>query len=116
MQNHMDGAAEKLTHVITWQLQDLRNRLLEKHPQTFWVAAKSQGKGETESFHYVSVEHTRKPNARNFDALIESGIITVDYLMSQRGEKRVRDHGYLFKMHASNFSALFPPADVYDLI
>lgn len=114
-QNHKDFETEKSTHVVTWQLQDLRNRLLEKHPQTFWVAANSRGKGEHESFHYVSVEHTSKPNVRNFDALIESGIISVDYLMSQKGEQRVRDHGYLFKMHASNFSALFPPSNVYDL-
>ena len=78
-----------------------------------WVGAKARGRKETEQFHYVRVEHTKLPNVRNFDALIEGGIISVDYLMSQKGPNRVRDHGYLFKISPSDFSALFPPSDIH---
>lgn len=61
------------------------------------------------------VEHTKRPKVRNFDALLEGGLITVDYLMSQKGENKVRDHGYLFKMHPSDFDALFPPSKFHVL-
>lgn len=114
-QNYVDREMGSKRHVTSWQMEKLRSRLREKHPQTFWVGAKVQGRGASEAFHYVQVEHTMQPKVRNFDALIEGGIISVDYLMSQKGPERVRDHGYLFKMHASDFPALFPPSKVYCL-
>lgn len=105
------SAGSETRHVTTWEMDKLRTRLREKHPQTFWVGAKTRGKGVDEEFHYLQVEHTRQPKVRNFDALIEAGVISVDYLMSQKGPQRVRDHGYLFKMHAADFPALFPPSE-----
>jgi hypothetical protein len=112
-QNHQDPETAVSRHVTTWEMEKLRKRLKEKHPQTFWVGAKARGRGADEEFHYVQVEHTRQPKVRNFDALIEGGVISVDYLMSQKGPQRVRDHGYLFKMHAADFPALFPPSETY---
>jgi hypothetical protein len=114
-QNHQDPDTAVTRHVTTWEMENLRSRLKEKHPQTFWVGARCRGKGTTEEFHYVQVEHTRQPKVRNFDALIEWGVISVDYLMSQKGQQRVRDHGYLFKMHAADFPALFPPSETHVL-
>lgn len=115
-QSHLEAGVtdrEKGKHVATWELETLRTRLSEKHPQTFWVGAKVQGRGADEHFHYVQVQHTRQPKVRNFDALLEGGLISIDYLMSQKGEKSVRDHGYLFKMHPRDFDALFPPSSVH---
>lgn len=114
-QSHQDAESQAVKHVTTWEMDTLRGRLSEKHPQTFWVSAKVRGRGADEQFHYVQVEHTKQPKVRNFDALIEGGVISVDYLMSQKGEKRVRDHGYLFKMNPSDFSALFPPPETHIL-
>jgi len=115
-QNHCDAATSVTQHVTTWEMDKLRARLSEKHPQTFWVSANVRGTGATEEFHYIQVEHTKRPKVRNFDALIEGGIISVDYLMSQKGPNRVRDHGYLFKMNPSDFGALFPPSEVHLLV
>lgn len=112
-QNHYDAESEVTRHVTTWEMDNLRSRLRQKHPQTFWVGAKTRGRGPDEEFHYIQVEHTKQPKIRNFDALIEGGIISVDYLMSQKGPERVRDHGYLFKMNPSDFEALFPPSEVH---
>jgi len=114
-QNHVDSETRSSRHVTTWEMQKLRERLAEKHPQTFWVGAKCRGKKEDEEFHYVHVEHTRSPRIRNFDALLEAGVISVDYLMSQKSSGKVRDHGYLFKINPTDFPALFPPAMKYDL-
>ncbi|MCV0381744.1 MvaI/BcnI family restriction endonuclease [Nitratireductor sp.] len=114
-QNHVDRETLAKRHVTTWEMQTLRQRLTEKHPQTFWVGAKCRGTKHEEEFHYVQVEHTRTPRVRNFDALLEAGLVSVDYLMSQRtpGREVVRDHGYLFKMHAHDFDALFPASEVH---
>ena len=115
-QDHVRTEEERRSHVVTWPLEVLRGRLREKHPQTFWVGARCRGKGSDEHFHYMQVEHTRAPNLRNFQALLESGLISVDYLMSQRGEKQlVRDHGYLFKIKQKDFPALFPPSSLHVL-
>ena len=114
-QNYQDPDTAATRHVTTWEMEKLRNRLKEKHPQTFWVSARCRGKGASEEFHYVQVEHTRQPKVRNFDALLEGGVISVDYLMSQKGHQRVRDHGYLFKMHSADFPALFPPSETHVL-
>lgn len=117
-QNHVDVIKDVKRHVVTWEMEHLRKRLAEKHPQTFWVGAQCRGRGAGEEFHYIQVEHTRAPKVRNFDALLEGGLISVDYLMSQKEptKQTVRDHGYLFKIHPSDFDALFPPADVHLLV
>lgn len=114
-QTHLPKGEEKSKHVVTWEMEKLRERLAEKHPQTFWVGARCRGGREAEEFHYIQVQHTRKPKVRNLDALLEGGLVSVDYLMSQKtpGKKTVRDHGYLFKIHPNNFDALFPPSDVH---
>lgn len=115
-QDHVKTIEGTRSHIATWPLEVLRGRLREKHPQTFWVGAQCSGRGIDEHFHYTQVEHTRAPSIRNFQALLESGVISVDYLMSQRGEKElVRDHGYLFKIKQKDFPALFPPSKIHYL-
>lgn len=114
-QNYCDPETGSVRHDATWPMDTLRMRLREKHPQTFWVSAKCRGKGADEEFHYVQVEHTKQPSIRNFDALIEAGVISLDYTLSQKGPMRARDHGYLFKIHPSDFPALFPPSEVHVL-
>jgi hypothetical protein len=47
-------------------------------------------------------------------ALVEAGVITVDYALHQQGT-RARDHGYLFKIDPANLGALFPPPDIHVL-
>jgi len=117
-QNHVDKVTQATKHVTTWEMDTLRKRLSEKHPQTFWVGAKCRGKREAEEFHYVQIEHTRSPKVRNFDALLEGGQISVDYLMSQKDphKQTVRDHGYLFKINPRDFDALFPPSELHVLV
>jgi len=113
-QDHMEKGTDKRKHLVTWELETLRTRLSEKHQQTFWVGARVRGGGEAEEFHYVEVRHTRGPKVRNFDALLEGGVISVDYTLSQKdGRRLARDHGYLFKINPRDFDALFPPAQIH---
>lgn len=102
--------------VASWDLETLRSRLVEKHSHTFWVGALARGSKADEQFHYVRAEYTRAPSVRNFEALVEAGILTVDYLIKQKGNQQAATHkGFPFKIAPKNMPALFPPAKVYDL-
>ncbi len=95
-------------YVVQWSLQVLRERLLEKHRETFWVKASSQIENGVESFRYDSVIHTKKPTASLLGYLFDSRIVTMDYTMHFKENKKVRDHGYIFKIKPKNVSMLFP--------
>lgn len=93
--------------VLVWDLEKLHSRLLEKHAETFWVEAEAKMIDGLEHFRYYSVTHTRRPLPANFDALIETGTISVDLTLKEL-PSRIRDHGYLFKLPPAQLSALFP--------
>lgn len=102
-------------HDTTWVLQDLREALLKKHKETFWVKARHNDDRGAEEFHYVEVEHTANPYIEKLETLIETGLITLDYAMHVKPAGGIRDHGYLFKLHQNSKSALFPNPTKYDL-
>lgn len=113
-QVHVDQGTGRVEHDVTWEFPVLKQDLASKHKETFWVHAACRGKGEEEEFHYVEVQHTSGPMVGNLPALVEAGVISVDYALHVKGN-RARDHGYLFKIHPSNLGALFPPAVVHAL-
>ena len=101
--------------VTSWDMQTLRNRLLEKHPATFWVKASVEIHDDWEYFRYDHIKYTRNPNVSLFSSLIADGIVSVDFLMHYRPDGIVRDHGFPFKMMPNNIDILFPEAIEYDL-
>lgn len=113
-QIYIDPLQERIEHDVTWELPVLKKDLAAKHRETFWVRAMCRGNGVDEEFHYVEVQRTRAPMAANLPALVEAGVITVDYALHKKGN-RARDHGYLFKIHPDNLGALFPPPEVHAL-
>ena len=101
---------------VTWALETLHKRLLEKHNETFWIAADSLQIGGHEHFLYKKVEHTRKPITSQFDILLEQGIITLDHLIKRTAAGKVVEKGPLFKIKPNSVSLLFPPSNVYSLL
>lgn len=108
--------AGKSRELCQWELDLLRQRLAEKHSETFWVkaAAKKDSKGK-EHFHYVEVEHTRAPITSALAPLVMSGVVTMDFTLKLKPTGGTRDHGYLFKIKPENLDALFPPSKRYKL-
>lgn len=100
---------------IVWELETLHKRLLEKHNETFWVAAESQMIDGKEHFLFKKVEHTRKPIVSQFDILLEQGIITLDHLIKKSAAGKVVEKGPLFKIKQNGLGLLFPPSKIYDL-
>ena len=101
---------------IAWNLETLHNRLLEKHNETFWIAANSIIIGNKEHFQFKKVEHTRKPIVTQFDILLEQGIITLDHLIKRNSTGKVIDKGPIFKIKPNALELLFPPSQSYSLI
>ena len=93
--------------VAKWSLLKLRTELAKKHNETFWIKAATTFENGVEYFRYDKVIHTKAPNVSLFGHLLENGIITMDYTLSQKND-RVRDHGYIFKIHPRNIDILFP--------
>ncbi len=101
---------------VVWGLETLHKRLLEKHNETFWIAAESKEIDNKEHFLYKKVEHTRKPIVSQFDILLEQGIITLDHLIKRTSSNNVVEKGPLFKIKPNSLNLLFPPSKTYDLL
>lgn len=101
--------------VVSWKFGVLRNRLLTKHNETFWVGAATSKISGIEHFHYKKVLHTKIPFASNLHTLCQEGVITLDHLIKRDEAGRVVEKGPLFKIDQSNLGLLFPPALQFDL-
>lgn len=101
--------------VAVWALGVLKERLAEKHKETFWVQADSKICDGKEFFQYNLVRHTRRPNTANIGSMFDAGIITLDYAMYLKKSGGVRDHGYLFRTTRDKMKHIFPLERIYDL-
>jgi len=90
--------------------------LLEKHNETFWIAADSIIKDGVEHFQFKKVEHTKKPIVPQFDILLEQGIITLDHLIKRQPNGKTSEKDPLFKIKPNALDLLFPPSKIYNLI
>ena len=101
--------------VAKWNLSTLRSNLANKHRETFWVAATSKREQGQEFFRYESVLYTREPRVSLLPYLIDTRVVTMDYIMHRYENSAVRDHGFPFKIPKSKLSLLFPEPVEYDL-
>lgn len=93
---------------VSWNIGTLKQRLVEKHPKSFWVKADTIQKNSEEYFRYDEIIYTHSPNTNYFINLLEEGVITIDYAMHIRENGAARDHGYLFKILPDKLGMLFP--------
>lgn len=100
---------------LVWELSTLREALLKKHKETFWITAESKLEDGNEYFHFKEVEHTKNPMVDKFEILIETGAVTVDYNLKRLPNGRVNDKGCNFKLKSNCLDLLFPPSENYSL-
>ncbi len=72
---HME---QRLRFVSAWYMKKLKETLLTKHKETFWVKAISENRDGWEFFRYDQIVHTKKPNASLLAPLLEKDKITID--------------------------------------
>ena len=110
---HENSQHPRHPQVVAWRIEDLKQSLATKHPETFWVTAASRKSGDAEEFRYEHVLHTRKPMINALPTLLESGIVTVDHLITKDLDGRVKEQGPLFKIWKRDMDLLFPPGELY---
>lgn len=113
---HENSNKPAIGDFAVWTLAKLHERLLEKHNETFWIAAESLKEDGIEYLHYTKAEHTRKPILSQFDLLLEQGIITMDHLIKRTAAGKTVEKGPLFKIKPDSVGLLFPPSSVHELL
>ena len=107
---------EKDGNVVSWLGLTLRNKLLEKHRETFWIKADTKSIGGDEYFTLKSVTHTKNPLASQFLLLMEQQIITMDHLIKRKNmTEKTTEKGPLFKIKPQHLELLFPEQKEYVL-
>ena len=99
---------EVISEVAVWQGEKLRERLKEKHTETFWIEAESSVINGIEHFLLRRVRHTRGPLLTQIVPLIAEGVITMDHLIKRNAKGRVSEKGPLFKIFPQDLDKLFP--------
>lgn len=102
-------------YVSAWYLSTLKQALLLKHHETFWVKALSENRNGQEFFRYDKVLHTKNPNTSLLAPLLEADKITVDLAAHYKPDGKWRDHGILFKMMPDDLHLLLGDPIEYDL-
>lgn len=100
---------------VIWMMDKLIERVEEKHKETMWISAETKGRGASEEFWYKNVTHTTGTDSAALPILLESGAMTVHYLIRETPTGGAKDQGYLFKMAAKHLPTLFANITHYDL-
>jgi hypothetical protein len=101
---------------LIWEMEVLRNALLAKHKETFWVKAESKIENNNEYFLFKAAEHTKNPLVNQLGLLIDIGAITLDYPIKRLPNGNVIDKGCNFKLKPNALHLLFPSSQSYDLL
>lgn len=101
---------------LIWEMTVLKEALLAKHKETFWISAESKIENGNEYFFYKAAEHTKNPLLNQLGLLIDIGAITLDYPMKRLPNGTVIDKGCNFKLKRNALNLLFPPSETYNLL
>lgn len=102
-------------YVSSWILANLKQTLLVKHHETFWVKAEAIMHNGIEYFRYDRILHTKNPNTSLIAPLLETDKITVDLAAHYEPDGKWRDHGMLFKMKPEDITLILSDPIEYDL-
>lgn len=105
---------------VCWSLEELQKRITTKHKETFWIDVETKGSGANEEFKYRAITHTSDVDVGVVPILLENEIITLDYLLWEKGENwksytKKSGYDYLWKIKKKNLDALFKFIKFYDL-
>ncbi len=103
------------SYVSAWIISNLKQTLLTKHHETFWVKALSENHDGIEYFRYDKVLHTKNPNTSLIIPLLEEDKITIDLAAHYKQDGIWRDHGILFKMKPKDLPLLLGEPKEYIL-
>ena len=103
--------------LLVWTGALLRQRLKEKHGETFWIEAESiTNEGGCEYFKLKKIIHTKNPLTNQLLPMIREGFITLDHLIKRKNKTgNAQEKGPLFKIQPDKLHLLFPDPIEYKL-
>jgi hypothetical protein len=106
--------------VAIWPFDDLRRRLLEKHPTTAWVTADWSRIDNELHFNFTELEISSSPSFDDFLACIDLNLIVYCVRGGQpviKGEGKNVDYGHAFRLkNSSDRPMLFREVKKFDLL
>ena len=107
-----DGQTKRFA---SWDFSVLEQRLIDNHPETIWVTATAEKRGDGEYFHYRQAVYSDGSRSELLPELIKEGSVTLDHVITKKNG-RVTEKGPLFKIKPKNLQLLFPELKSYDLM
>lgn len=80
-----------------WPYSTLENRLIEKHSRTALIKADVSKSGT--QFKYKEFVYCERPSIQKFIQLVLSNEIVFEFTMSEKENKKVRNHGYPWRLN-----------------
>lgn len=102
--------------IAIWEGKTLRERLLTKHYETFWISAEVELIDNVEYYNLKSFTHTKNPLSHQLLPLIMQGVITLDHLIKRKNKiEAAKEKGPFFKIKPQALDKLFQEPVVYSL-
>ncbi|MDW3650947.1 MAG: MvaI/BcnI family restriction endonuclease [Bacteroidia bacterium] len=101
--------------LMKYSLGKLEEALLSKHSQTFFITVKSLRKDDIERMEIQKVVYCKKPSIENFVELVKKGKVHLDFTLSEKNGK-IKDHGFLWRIHQEAIEELYQSRDEIQLI
>ena len=93
--------------IAFWSFDILQKRLDEKHSETVFVAAETNGTGKNEKFHFQTVTYCANPSIERFVQLVEDGDVIVELRMHVKETGAARNHGTAFRVRKHRLKDLY---------
>ena len=101
--------------VSFWDFEKIKERILKKHDQTFFVYSDTKIENGKEYFLYNKILITQKASLENFLKLIENGKVCMDFVMHRKKNGTTRDHGFLWRIRSNSIPDLFENQETVNL-
>ena len=86
-----------------WTHSMLAKRLKEKHSRAVFVKADVRMSAGQQCFHYKELVYCQSPSIDRFVDLVQNRKIVFEFLMSERENGRVRNHGYPWRLTREDY-------------
>jgi hypothetical protein len=97
---------KRIESIGFWPFSLLEKRLLEKHSRAAFIKADVSKSGT--QFKYTELIYCEQPSIEKFVQLVLSNEIVFEFLMSEKANKAVRNHGYPWRLcHEDLLDKLF---------
>jgi hypothetical protein len=86
-----------------WLFDTLEGRLSEKHARAVIVKASIKKTASKDQFHYEELLYCERPTIDRFVAMVRNHNIVFEFLMSEKTDGSIRNHGYPWRLIREEF-------------